>query len=184
MFKNITKKLFQSFSQKITNREALNKALDEELSRDPKVFIMGEEVANYHGAYKITKGLIDKWGPQRLWDTPITEAGFTGIGCGAALMGLTPVIEFMTMNFALQAIDHIINSAAKLHYMSAGELKGGIVFRGLNGPAAAVAAQHSQCFASWFSNIPGLITISPYDAEDNKGLLKAAIRAGEVVVFL
>lgn len=145
---------------------------------------MGEEVANYHGAYKITKGLIDKWGPQRLWDTPITEAGFTGIGCGAALMGLTPVIEFMTMNFSLQAIDHIINSAAKLHYMSAGELKGGIVFRGLNGPAAAVAAQHSQCFASWYSNIPGLITISPYDAEDNKGLLKAAIRSGEVVVFL
>jgi pyruvate dehydrogenase E1 component beta subunit len=184
MFKGITKILKGKFAQKITIREALNKALDEELAHNSKVFIMGEEVANYHGAYKITKGLIDKWGPERLWDTPITEAGFTGIGCGAALMGLTPVIEFMTMNFSLQAIDHIVNSAAKLHYMSAGELKGGIVFRGLNGPAAAVAAQHSQCFASWYSNIPGLITISPYDAEDNKGLLKAAIRSGEVVMFL
>jgi pyruvate dehydrogenase E1 component beta subunit len=164
MLKGLTTSLIRKVSHKLTNREALNKALDEELARDPKVFIMGEEVANYNGAYKITKGLIDKWGPQRLWDTPITEAGFTGIGCGAALMGLTPVIEFMTMNFALQAIDHIINSAAKLHYMSNGQLKGGIVFRGLNGPAAAVAAQHSQCFASWYSNIPGLITISPYDA--------------------
>jgi pyruvate dehydrogenase E1 component beta subunit len=145
---------------------------------------MGEEVASYNGAYKITKGLWAKYGSERIWDTPITEAGFTGLGCGAALMGLTPVIEFMTMNFALQSIDHIINSSAKLHYMSAGELQGGIVFRGLNGPAAAVAAQHSQCFASWYSNIPGLITVSPYDAEDNKALLKAAIRSKEVVVFL
>ena len=177
MFKGISS-IIRKFSTKITNREALNKALDEELARNDKVFVMGEEVAYYHGAYKITKGLIDKYGPSRIWDTPITEAGFTGIGCGASLMGLTPVIQFMTMNFSLQAIDHIINSSAKLHYMSAGQLGGGIVFRGLNGPAAAVAAQHSQCFASWYSNIPGLITISPYDAEDNKGLLKAAIRSG------
>ena len=128
--------------------------------------------------------MIDKHGPQRLWDTPITESGFTGLSCGAALMGMTPIVEFMTMNFSLQAIDHIINSIAKTHYMSAGKLRGGIVFRGLNGPAAAVAAQHSQCFASWYSNIPGLITIAPYDAEDNKALLKAAIRSKEVVVFL
>ena len=184
MIKNLTKCLTRSFAQKITNRQALNKALDEQLTRDPKVFIIGEEVAYYHGAYKITKGLIDKHGPKRLWDTPITEAGFTGLGCGAALMGLTPVVQFMTMNFSLQAIDHIINSSAKLHYMSGGELSGGIVFRGLNGPAAAVAAQHSQCFASWYSNIPGLITISPYDAQDNKALLKAAIRSKDVVVFL
>jgi pyruvate dehydrogenase E1 component beta subunit len=119
MLKNLTSSLFKNFA-KITNREALNKALDEELTRDPNVFIIGEEVAYYHGAYKITKGLIDKHGPQRLWDTPITESGFTGLGSGAALMGLTPVVEFMTMNFALQAIDHILNSSAKLHYMSAG----------------------------------------------------------------
>ncbi|CAM6005352.1 unnamed protein product [Sphagnum balticum] len=145
---------------------------------------MGEEVANYQGAYKITKGLIEKYGPSRIWDTPITEAGFTGLGAGAALMGLTPIIEFMSMNFALQSIDHIINSCAKLHYMSAGDLKGGIVFRGINGPGPAIAAQHAQCFASWFSNVPGLITISPYDSEDNKGLLKSAIRSGGVVVFL
>ena len=141
-------------------------------------------MANYNGAYKITKGLLEKHGASRVVDTPITEAGFTGLASGASLMGLIPIVEFMTMNFSMQAIDHIINSSAKLHYMSAGELNGGIVFRGLNGPAAAVAAQHSQCFASWYSNIPGLITISPYDAEDNKGLLKAAIRSGEVVVFL
>jgi pyruvate dehydrogenase E1 component beta subunit len=120
MLKNITSLLTRNFSQKITVREALNKALDEELTRDPNVFIMGEEVAYYHGAYKITKGLIDKHGPGRIWDTPITEAGFTGIGVGAALMGLTPVIEFMTMNFSMQAIDHIVNSAAKTHYMSGG----------------------------------------------------------------
>lgn len=129
------------------------------------MFLIGEEVAQYDGAYKISKGLYKKFGSDRIWDTPITEPGFTGLACGAALMGLKPIVEFMTMNFALQAIDHIINSSAKLNYMSGGELTGGsIVFRGLNGPAAAVAAQHSQCFASYFSNIPGLITLSPYDA--------------------
>jgi pyruvate dehydrogenase E1 component beta subunit len=146
---------------------------------------MGEEVAQYDGAYKISKGLYAKFGAGRIWDTPITEPGFTGIACGAALMGLKPIVEFMTMNFSLQAIDHIVNSCAKLHYMSGGELSGGsIVFRGLNGPAAAVAAQHSQCFASYYSSIPGLVTISPYDAEDCKGLLKAAIRGDNPVVFL
>jgi len=129
------------------------------------VFLIGEEVAQYDGAYKISKGLYKKYGEKRIWDTPITEPSFTGLACGAALMGLRPIVEFMTMNFSLQAIDHIVNSCAKLSYMSAGELVGGnIVFRGLNGPAAAVAAQHSQCFASYYSNIPGLITISPYDA--------------------
>lgn len=129
------------------------------------MFLIGEEVAQYDGAYKISKGLYKKYGEKRIWDTPITEASFTGLACGAALMGLRPIVEFMTMNFSLQAIDHIVNSCAKLSYMSAGELVGGnIVFRGLNGPAAAVAAQHSQCFASYYSNIPGLITISPYDA--------------------
>lgn len=184
MLSNLAKSCWRFASQKITNREALNKALEEELVHNPKAFIIGEEVAQYNGAYKITKGLWEKFGSDRIVDTPITEAGFTGLACGASLMGLTPIVEFMTMNFALQAIDHIINSSAKLHYMSSGELGGGIVFRGLNGPAAAVAAQHSQCFAAWYSNIPGLITISPYDAEDCKGLLKSAIRCGEVVVFL
>lgn len=145
---------------------------------------MGEEVAQYQGAYKISKGLLDKFGSKRVVDTPITEAGFTGIGIGASLLGLKPIVEFMTMNFALQGIDHIVNSCAKLYYMSAGELSGSIVFRGLNGPAAAVAAQHSQCFASYYGSIPGLITISPYDAEDCKGLLKAAIRNPNPVMFL
>jgi pyruvate dehydrogenase E1 component beta subunit len=156
----------------------------EELQRDDKVFLMGEEVAYYHGAYKISKGLIDKFGPTRIWDTPITEAGFTGLGVGAALMGLRPIIEFMTMNFAMQGIDHIVNSMAKTHYMSSGILSGSIVFRGLNGPAAGVAAQHSQCYASWFGNIPGLVTLSPYDAADCRGLLKSAIRGHNPVVFL
>ena len=142
-------------------------------------------MAQYDGAYKISKGLFKKYGEKRIWDTPITEPGFTGLACGAALMGLKPIVEFMTMNFSLQAIDHIVNSCAKLSYMSGGELRGGsIVFRGLNGPAAAVAAQHSQCFASYYSNIPGLITVSPYDAEDCKGLLKASIRCGNPVAFL
>jgi pyruvate dehydrogenase E1 component beta subunit len=158
--------------------------MEEEMRRDDKVFLMGEEVAYYHGAYKISKGLIDKFGPTRVWDTPITEAGFTGLGVGASLLGLKPIIEFMTMNFSLQAIDHIINSSAKINYMSNGILSGSIVFRGLNGPAAAVAAQHSQCFASWYSSIPGLITLSPYDAEDCRGLLKSAIRGNNPVVFL
>ena len=168
----------------MTNRQALNAALDEELERNDNVFLMGEEVAVYQGAYKISKGLYEKYGEKRIVDTPITEAGFTGIGVGASAMGLKPVIEFMTINFALQAIDHIINSAAKLRYMSAGELACPIVFRGLNGPAAAVAAQHSQCFAAWYANIPGLITLCPYDAEDCKGLLKSAIRSDHTVMFL
>ena len=148
----------------MTVREAINSAMCDEIERDPKVFLMGEEVGQYNGAYKVSKGMYDKYGPSRIWDTPISETGFTGIGVGAGMMGLRPIIEFMTWNFALQSIDHIINSSAKTAYMSAGILQGGIVFRGLNGPAAAVAAQHSQCFAAWYANIPGLITISPYDA--------------------
>lgn len=181
-------KRYEAFSGakvKLTNRDALNQAMRQEIQRDSRVFLIGEEVAQYDGAYKISKGLYAKFGAGRIWDTPITEPGFTGIACGAALMGLKPIVEFMTMNFSLQAIDHIVNSCAKLHYMSGGELSGGsIVFRGLNGPAAAVAAQHSQCFASYYSSIPGLVTISPYDAEDCKGLLKAAIRGDNPVVFL
>ena len=146
--------------------------------------MIGEEVAQYDGAYKISKGLWKHFGGKRVIDTPITEVGFTGLGIGASLMGLKPIVEFMTMNFALQSIDHILNSSAKISYMSAGILQGSIVFRGLNGPAAAVAAQHSQCFASYYSHIPGLITLSPYDAEDCKGLLKAAIRDPNPVMFL
>jgi len=165
-------------------REALGSAMAEEIERDEKVFVIGEEVGQYQGAYKVTKGLYDKFGPSRIWDTPITEAGFAGIATGAAMHGLKPVCEFMTFNFAMQAIDHIINSAAKLRYMSAGELDVPIVFRGPNGAAAAVAAQHSQCFAAWYSHIPGLKVIAPYDVEDARGLLKAAIRDPNPVVFL
>ena len=183
MFKYLLTRTCRSFA-KLTNRQALNSALDQELAADPNAFLIGEEVGQYHGAYKISKGLIDKYGPERIIDTPIAQAGFTGIAIGASSMGLKPIVEFMTINFALQALDQIINSAAKLNYMSASQLTVPIVFRGLNGPAAAVAAQHSQCFAAMYSNIPGLITISPYDAEDNKGLLKAAIRSGYTVMFL
>jgi pyruvate dehydrogenase E1 component beta subunit len=157
---------------KMTVREALNSAIDDEMTLDSRVFLMGEEVGRYNGAYKVSKGLWDKYGDDRIIDTPITEAGFTGIGVGAALAGLRPVIEFMTMNFALQAVDHIINSCAKTLYMSGGDLDCPIVFRGLNGPAAAVAAQHSQCFAALYGNIPGLKVISVYDVEDARGLLK------------
>ena len=156
----------------MTVREALNSAIDDEMTLDSRVFLMGEEVGRYNGAYKVSKGLWDKYGDDRIIDTPITEAGFTGIGVGAALAGLRPVIEFMTMNFALQAVDHIINSCAKTLYMSGGDLDCPIVFRGLNGPAAAVAAQHSQCFAALYGNIPGLKVISVYDVEDARGLLK------------
>jgi pyruvate dehydrogenase E1 component beta subunit len=145
---------------------------------------MGEEVGQYQGAYKISKGLVQKYGTKRIVDTPITEEGFAGVGVGASALGLKPVVEFMTMNFAMQAIDQIVNSASKLYYMSGGELNCPVVFRGINGPAAAVAAAHSQCFAAWYGNIPGLVTISPYDAEDNKGLLKSAIRSNYTVVFL
>eukprot|EP00898_Chlorokybus_atmophyticus_P005859 jgi/Chlat1/6274/Chrsp44S05866 len=170
--------------KEITVRDALNSALKEEMERDEKVFIMGEEVANYQGAYKITKNLVQTFGEKRVIDTPITEAGFAGIGVGAALNGLRPVIEFMTFNFAMQAIDHIINSAAKIYYMSAGQISCPIVFRGPNGAAAGVGAQHSQCFAAWYGSCPGLKVLVPYDAEDARGLLKAAIRDPDPVVFL
>jgi len=174
----------KSLKAKMTVREALGSAMADELERDSKVFIIGEEVAQYQGAYKVTKGLYDKFGAERVWDTPITEAGFAGIAVGAAMYGLRPVCEFMTFNFAMQAIDHIINSAAKLRYMSAGELSAPVVFRGPNGAAAAVAAQHSQCYGAWYSHIPGLKVLAPYDAEDARGLLKAAIRDPNPVVFL
>ena len=165
-------------------REALKIAMVEEMEKDERVFLMGEEVGSYQGAYKVSKGMLDIFGPERVIDTPITENGFTGMGCGAANVGLKPIIEFMTWNFALQSMSHILNSAAKTHYMSGGDVTTPVVFRGLNGPAASVAAQHSQCFASWLSNIPGLIVISPYDAYDCKGLLKAAIRNENPVCFL
>jgi len=168
----------------ITVRDALNAALDEELDRDDKVFILGEEVAQYDGAYKVTKGLWKKYGDKRVIDTPITEMGFAGIAVGAAMNGLKPVCEFMTFNFSMQAIDQVINSAAKTYYMSAGNVPVSIVFRGPNGAAMGVAAQHSQCFASWYSQVPGLKVISPYSAEDCKGLLKSAIRDPNPVVFL
>jgi len=171
-------------SPRMTVRDALNSALSEEMSRDEKVFIMGEEVGDYQGAYKITKGLIQKFGAERVRDTPITEIGFTGLGVGAAFMGLKPIVEFMTFNFSMQAIDHIVNSAAKTLYMSAGAISAPIVFRGPNGAAAGVGAQHSQCFAAWYMSIPGLKVLAPYDAEDARGLLKAAIRDPDPVVFL
>lgn len=159
----------------ITVREALNRALDEELENDEKVFIIGEEIGQYQGAYKITKGLLEKYGPKRIVDTPITEAGFTGLAVGAAFAGLRPVCEFMTFNFSLQAIDHIINSAAKTHYMSGGTIKVPVTFRGINGPAQYVGAQHSQCFAAYFGAVPGLKVLSIYDAEDAIGLTKVYI---------
>lgn len=158
--------------------------MEDELERDPKVFLMGEEVARYHGAYKVSQDLYKKFGEKRIIDTPITEAGFTGIGVGAGLGGLRPIIEFMTFNFSMQAIDHIINSAAKAKYMSGGDLSCPIVFRGLNGASAGVAAQHSQCFGAWYAHCPGLKVVMPYDLEDVRGLLKAAIRDDDVVVFL
>lgn len=169
---------------KLTVREALNKALEEEMINDKDVFIMGEEVAEYQGAYKITQGLLQKFGPERVIDTPIAEYGFTGIATGAAFMGLKPVVEFMSFNFSMQAIDHIINSAAKTYYMSGGEISCPIVFRGPNGVAAQVAAQHSQNFAAWYSHIPGLKVVAPYSAEDYYGLLKTSIRDPNPVIFL
>ncbi|XP_030527623.1 pyruvate dehydrogenase E1 component subunit beta-1, mitochondrial-like [Rhodamnia argentea] len=165
-------------------RDALNTALDEEMSADPRVFLMGEEVGEYQGAYKVSKGLLQKFGPERVVDTPISEAGFTGIGVGAAYYGLRPVVEFMTFNFAMQAIDQIINSAAKTNYMSAGNISVPIVFRGPNGAAAGVGAQHSQCYAAWYGSCPGLKVLAPYSSEDARGLLKAAIRDPDPVVFL
>eukprot|EP00249_Psilotum_nudum_P014095 c24665_g1_i1 orf=831-1970(-) len=175
---------FSSGAKEMTVRDALNSAIDEEMTTDSRVFLMGEEVGEYQGAYKVSKGLLQKFGPDRVLDTPITEAGFTGIGVGAAFYGLKPIIEFMTFNFAMQAIDHIINSAAKTNYMSAGQISVPVVFRGPNGAAAGVAAQHSQCFASWYASVPGLKVISPYSSEDARGLLKSAIRDPDPVVFL
>ncbi|KAK4716145.1 hypothetical protein R3W88_014483 [Solanum pinnatisectum] len=165
-------------------REALNSALDEEMTADPRVFLMGEEVGEYQGAYKVSKGLLHKYGPDRVVDTPITEAGFTGLATGAAYYGLRPVLEFMTFNFAMQAIDHLVNSAAKTHYMSGGNISVPIVFRGPNGAALGVGAQHSQCYAPWYGSVPGLKVVAPYSSEDARGLLKAAIRDPDPVVFL
>lgn len=169
---------------KMTVREALRDAMAEEMRKDGDVFVMGEEVAEYQGAYKVTQGLLDEFGPERVIDTPITEHGFAGLGAGAAFTGLKPVIEFMTFNFAMQAIDHIINSAAKTRYMSGGLVECPIVFRGPNGAASRVGAQHSQNYASWYASVPGLKVIAPYDAADCKGLLKAAIQDPNPVVFL
>jgi len=169
---------------KQTVREALRDAMAEEMRRDDKVFLMGEEVAEYQGAYKVSQGLLDEFGARRVVDTPITEHGFTGLGVGAAMYGLRPIVEFMTFNFAMQAIDHIINSAAKTHYMSGGQISSPIVFRGANGAAARVAAQHSQCYASWYAHVPGLKVVAPYSAADAKGLLKSAIRDDNPVIFL
>lgn len=167
-----------------TVREALRDAMAEEMRADDRVFVMGEEVAEYQGAYKVTQGLLDEFGPKRVIDTPITEYGFAGIGTGAAMGGLRPIVEFMTFNFAMQAIDHIINSAAKTNYMSGGQMRCPVVFRGPNGAASRVAAQHSQNYAPWYASVPGLVVIAPYDAADGKGLLKAAIRSEDPVIFL
>lgn len=165
-------------------REAINNAIDEEMTRDERVFIMGEEVAQYQGAYKVTKGLYQKYGSRRVIDTPITEMGFAGIATGAAYKGLRPIVEFMTFNFSMQAIDQIVNSAAKQFYMTGGDCSVPIVFRGPNGAAAGVAAQHSQCFAAWYSSVPGLKVVAPWSSEDAKGLMKAAIRDENPVVVL
>ncbi len=167
-----------------TVREALRDAMAEEMRADDRVFVMGEEVAEYQGAYKVTQGLLDEFGARRVIDTPITEYGFAGVGTGAAMGGLRPIVEFMTFNFAMQAIDHIINSAAKTNYMSGGQMRCPIVFRGPNGAASRVGAQHSQNFAPWYASVPGLIVISPYSAADAKGLMKAAVRSEDPVVFL
>ncbi|MTJ84033.1 MAG: pyruvate dehydrogenase complex E1 component subunit beta [Telmatospirillum sp.] len=169
---------------RMTVREALRDAMAEEMRRDGKVFLMGEEVAQYQGAYKVSQGLLDEFGPKRVIDTPITEMGFTGLASGAAYAGLKPIVEFMTFNFAMQAIDHIINSSAKTLYMGGGQLPSSIVFRGPNGAAARVGAQHSQCYASWYAHCPGLKVVAPYSAADAKGLLKAAIRDPNPVIVL
>ncbi|WP_298466567.1 pyruvate dehydrogenase complex E1 component subunit beta [uncultured Erythrobacter sp.] len=168
----------------VSVREALRDAMAEEMRADPRVFVMGEEVAEYQGAYKVTQGLLDEFGPKRVIDTPITEYGFAGVGTGAAMGGLRPIVEFMTFNFAMQAIDHIINSAAKTNYMSGGQMRCPIVFRGPNGAASRVGAQHSQNYGPWYASVPGLIVIAPYDSADAKGLMKAAIRCEDPVVFL
>merc|ERR1719454_175962 len=171
-------------SQQMTVRESIRTAMADEMRRDKDVFLMGEEVARYHGAYKVSGNLYEEFGEKRVVDTPITEAGFTGIGVGAGMMGLRPVVEFMTFNFALQAIDHVVNSCAKTHYMSAGDITCPIVFRGINGVCASVGAQHTQCFGSWYSQVPGLKVVSPWNVEDCRGLIKAAIRDDDPVVIL
>ena len=171
-------------SSEITVREALGNAIAEEMRRDPEIFMMGEEIGEYQGAYKVSQGLLEEFGDKRIIDTPITEHGMTGLGVGAAFGGLKPIVEFMTFNFAMQAMDQIVNSAAKTRYMSGGQMSLPIVFRGPNGAAAGVAAQHSQCFASWFSHIPGLKVVSPWSGADAKGLLKSAIRDPNPVIFL
>jgi pyruvate dehydrogenase E1 component beta subunit len=168
----------------MTVRQALNEAMAEELRRDPNVFVMGEEVAEYQGAYKITQNLLQEFGPERIIDTPITEHGFAGIAVGAAFAGLRPIVEFMTWNFAMQAIDQIINSAAKQLYMSGGQVSAPMVFRGPNGAAARVGAQHSQDYSAWYAHVPGLYVVAPFSAADAKGLLKAAVRSNTPVVFL
>jgi pyruvate dehydrogenase E1 component beta subunit len=168
----------------MTYRDALNRALDEELARDPKVFLMGEEVGEYDGAYKVSKGLLSKYGPERIRDTPISELGFTGLGVGAALVGLRPVVEWMTHNFALLAIDQVVNNAAKMRQMSGGQLSVPIVFRGPNGPAEYLASQHSQALASYWAHVPGLKVLAPSTPADAYGLLKSAIRDDNPVVFL
>jgi len=173
-----------SQSMTVTVREALRDAMAEEMRRDKEVFLMGEEVAQYQGAYKVSQGLLDEFGPNRVIDTPITEHGFAGLGVGAAFAGLKPIVEFMTFNFAMQAIDQIINSAGKTLYMSGGQMGCPIVFRGPNGAAARVGAQHSQCYASWYAHCPGLKVVAPYSAADAKGLLKSAIRDPDPVIFL
>ncbi|KAE9966821.1 pyruvate dehydrogenase E1, beta subunit [Venturia inaequalis] len=173
-----------SGTKEMTVRDALNEAMAEEMEQNPKVFVLGEEVAQYNGAYKVTKGLLDRFGEKRVIDSPITESGFAGLTVGAALAGLQPICEFMTFNFAMQAIDQIINSAAKTHYMSGGIQPCNITFRGPNGFASGVAAQHSQDYSAWYGSIPGLKVVTPYSAEDAKGLLKAAIRDPNPVVVL
>ena len=171
-------------SDNITVRDALRDAMAEEMRKDPLVYVMGEEVAEYQGAYKVTQGLLQEFGEKRVIDTPITEHGFAGLAIGSAFAGLKPIVEFMTFNFAMQAMDQIINSAAKTYYMSGGQVKCPIVFRGPNGAASRVGAQHSQCYASWYSHIPGLKVIAPYSASDSKALLKAAILDPNPVIFL
>ena len=171
-------------SEQQSVRESLRDAMAEEMRRDERVFLIGEEVGQYQGAYKVSQGLLEEFGAKRVLDTPISEMGFCGIGVGAALAGLRPIVEFMTFNFAMQAIDHIVNSAAKISYMSGGSLRCPIVFRGPNGAASRVAAQHSQCYASWYAHCPGLKVVAPYSARDAKGLLKAAVRDDNPVVFL
>ena len=175
---------FTGASSMLTVREALRDAMAEEMRDNENVFLLGEEVAQYQGAYKVSQGLLDEFGDRRVIDTPITEHGFTGLGVGAAFGGLVPIVEFMTFNFAMQAMDHLINSAAKTNYMSGGQMGCPVVFRGPNGAASRVAAQHSQCFASWFAHVPGIYVVSPYTAADAKGLLKSAIRDPNPVIFL